>query len=165
MISTKQAIIAKEHDPGVDAVILYNHLKTYGKGFHSFSERAVEQGVRFVKGKPSDVRSHPDTKSLAVRYEDMDAGKIVETEVDLLVLSTGLVPCSRNAKLAERLGIELDERGFFKERDPVGTPLESTVEGIYLCGGATGPIDISESVTQAIAAGLRACGPGGGIGA
>ena len=160
MISTKQAIIAKEHDPEVDAMILYNNLKTYGKGFHQFSERAVGQGVRFVKGRPSDIRSDPDTKSLTVRYEDMDRGKITETKADLLVLSTGLVPCSRNPKLAERLGIELDERGFFKERDPVGAPLESTAEGIYLCGGATGPIDISESVTQAIAAGLRASAPG-----
>ena len=55
-----------------------------------------------------------------------------------------------------RLGVELDGRGFFAEQDPVNAPLISTTEGIYLCGGATGPIDISESVTQAIAASLRA---------
>jgi heterodisulfide reductase subunit A-like polyferredoxin len=30
------------------------------------------------------------------------------------------------------------------------------VEGIYLCGGATGPIDISESVVQATAASMKA---------
>jgi len=43
----------------------------------------------------------------------------------------------------------------------VYAPLESTVEGIYLCGGATGPIDISESVTQAIGASLKAAAWGG----
>jgi heterodisulfide reductase subunit A len=165
MVAAKQAIIATEHDPHVEAIILHNNLKAYGKGFHEFAERAVGRGVRFVKGKPSDVYEDPHTKSLTVRYEDLDVGRVEEMDVDLLVLSTGLVSCSRNEKLASRLGIELDENGFFKERDPVNAPLESTVEGIYLCGGATGPIDISESVTQAIAASLKASMPGGGDGA
>jgi heterodisulfide reductase subunit A-like polyferredoxin len=35
-------------------------------------------------------------------------------------------------------------------------PLETEVGGIYLCGGATGPIDISESVVQATAASMKA---------
>jgi heterodisulfide reductase subunit A len=159
MISTKQSIIAKEHDPEVDAVILYNNLKAYGKGFDEFVNRAKEHGVRFVKGKPSDIFEDPGTKNLFVRYEDLDTGKLVDMEADMVVLSTGLIPCTRNEKLAGRLGIDLNERGFFKERDPVNAPLESTVEGIYLCGGATGPIDISESVTQAIAASLKASVP------
>ena len=37
-------------------------------------------------------------------------------------------------------------------------PLETDVEGIYVCGGATGPIDISESVVQADAAVMKAVG-------
>jgi heterodisulfide reductase subunit A len=162
MIATKQAIIAKEHDPDVEAVILYNNLKTYGKGFQEFADRASGHGVRFVIGKPSDVFENPTDKSLRVRYENIAAGEIQEMDVDLLVLSTGLVAGTRNPKLAERLGVELDELGFFKERDPVNAPLESTADGIYLCGGATGPIDISESVTQAIAASLKASMAGGG---
>ncbi|RLF10117.1 MAG: disulfide reductase, partial [Thermoprotei archaeon] len=63
---------------------------------------------------------------------------------------------SRNARLAKALKLELDEFGFIKERDPVKAPLETTVDGIYVCGGATGPIDISESVAQAAAASMKA---------
>jgi len=66
------------------------------------------------------------------------------------------VPGDRNKRLAKLLGVELDEHGFFKERDPLLAPLETTVEGVYLSGGATGPTDISESVIQASAASLRA---------
>jgi len=77
-------------------------------------------------------------------------------EVELLVLSTGLVPSERNKRLAKVLKIELDNLGFFKERDPMLAPLETGVEGIYVCGGATGPIDISESVVQASAASMKA---------
>ena len=59
-------------------------------------------------------------------------------------------------RLAKSLKIELDNLGFFKEKDLLNAPLESSVEGIYLCGGATGPIDISESVVQASAASMKA---------
>jgi heterodisulfide reductase subunit A len=110
-------------------------------------------------GKPSDVYEDPETKKLTVRYEDMVKGKVEDLELDILVLSTGLIPGSRNKKLAKALKIDLDENGFFKEEDPVNLPLQTKVEGIFLCGGATGPIDISESVAQAEAASLLASSP------
>jgi heterodisulfide reductase subunit A len=156
MIATKQTIITKEHDPSVETVVFYNDLKAYGKGFWGFYEKAVEKGVRYVRARPYDVFEDPATQNLTVRYEDLQTGELAFEEVDLLVLSTGLIPSDRNQRLAKILGIELDDLGFFKERDPVLAPLETTAEGIYLCGGATGPIDIAESVVQAGAAGIKA---------
>jgi len=156
MIATKQTIIAKEHDPSVEAAIFYNDLKAHGKGFWDFHRKALENGVRFVRARPYAVSEDPATRDLAVRYEDLDTGELRRQEVDLLVLSTGLIPGDRNERLAKVLKIELDHLGFFKERDPILAPLETIVEGIYLCGGATGPIDIAESVTQAAAAAMKA---------
>ncbi|MBW2038445.1 MAG: CoB--CoM heterodisulfide reductase iron-sulfur subunit A family protein [Deltaproteobacteria bacterium] len=156
MIAAKQTIITKEHDRSVETVIFYNDLKAYGKGFWAFYQKAIENGVRYVKARPFDVFEDPETKNLTVRYENLDTGKIGEEEVELLVLSMGLVPSDRNKRLTKVLGIELDEYGFFKEKDSLLAPLETNAEGIYLCGGATGPIDISESVVQASAASLKA---------
>jgi len=160
MIATKQAIITKEHDPAVDTYILYRDLKTYGKGFFNFYRKAKELGVKYVKGRPSDVLEDQATKSLTVRYEDLDKGEVEELKVDLLVLSMPLVANERNEKLAKTLKVELDEYGFFKEKDPLNAPFETSVKGIYVCGGATGPIDISESVVQAVAASLKAASLG-----
>lgn len=159
MISTKQTIITKEHHKEIDTYILNNNLKTYGKGFFGFYYTAKGHGVKYVKGKPSDVFENPETRSLTIRYEDLDKGEVEELGIDLLVLSTGLIPSTRNKRLSKVLKIELDEDGFFKERDPINAPLETNVDGIYLCGGATGPIDISESVAQATAASLKASSP------
>jgi heterodisulfide reductase subunit A2 len=156
MIAAKQTIITKEHDGSVEAVIFYNDLKAYGKGFWSFYRKAVESGVRYVRARPWDVSEDAQSKDLRVRYENLDTGLPEEETVDLLVLSAGLVPAEGNPGLAKTLGIELDELGFFKEPDPVRKPLASGAEGIYLCGGATGPIDISESVVQASAAAMMA---------
>ena len=127
MVATKQTIITKEHDTSVETAIYYNDLKAYGKGFWDFYQKAVESG-----------------------------GNLMKEEVELLVLSTGLVPNDRNKRLAKVLKIELDKFGYFKEKNPLMAPLETEVDGIYLCGGATGPIDISESVVQATAASMKA---------
>jgi len=156
MVATKQTIITKEHDRSAETTVFYNDLKVYGKGFWDFYRKALENGVRYVRARPYDVFEDPETKNLTVRYEDLESGRIVEEEVELLVLSTGLVPGERNERLAKQLKIKLDRFGYFKERDPLMAPLETDVEGIYVCGGATGPVDISESVVQASAASMKA---------
>jgi heterodisulfide reductase subunit A len=156
MIATKQAIVTLEHEANVKAFVLHNHLQTYGKGFYEFYRRAKDLGVEYLKGKPSDVLENPKTKNLTIRFEDLDKGEVEDLEIDLLVLSTGLTPGKRNKRLSKILKIDLDEHGFIKEKDPVNSPFETNIKGIYVCGGATGPIDISESVSQAIGASMKA---------
>jgi heterodisulfide reductase subunit A len=156
MISTKQTIITKEHDSAAETTIFYNDLKAYGKGFWDFYRKATENGVRYVRGRPYEVFEDPETKNLTIRYEDLDSGELRKTEVELLVLATGIVANNRNKRLAKALKLKLNELGYFKEKDPLLAPLETNVDGIYLCGGATGPIDIAESVAQATAASLKA---------
>jgi len=156
MVATKQTIITKEHDSSVETTVFYNDLKAYGKGFWDFYRKARDSGVRYVRARPHDVFEDPETRNLTVRYEDLETGSIKEQEAELLVLSTGLVPGERNKRLSKALKLKLDKFGYFKEKDPLMDPLQTDVEGIYLCGGATGPIDISESVVQASAASMKA---------
>jgi heterodisulfide reductase subunit A len=156
MVSAKQTIITKEHDASVEATIFYNDLKAYGKGFWEFYRKAKENDVRYVRGRPYDVFEDPRTKNLTLRYEDLDTGDLQTHEVELLVLATGIMANDRNKRLATALKLKLDDLGYFKEKDPLLAPLETEVDGIYLCGGATGPIDIAESVAQATAAAMRA---------
>jgi heterodisulfide reductase subunit A len=156
MVSAKQTIITKEHDAEVETTIFYNDLKAYGKGFWDFYRKANENGVRYARGRPYEVFEDQDTKNLTIRYEDLDSGELRKQEVELLVLATGIIANNRNKRLAKALKLKLNELGYFKEKDPLLAPLETNVEGIYLCGGATGPIDIAESVAQATAASLKA---------
>jgi len=156
MVSAKQTIIAKEHDASVETTIFYNDLKAYGKGFWEFYRKANENQVRYVRGRPYEVFEDPETKNLTLRYEDLDTGELQRYEAELLVLATGIVANDRNKKLAKVLKLKLNELGYFREKDPLLAPLDTGVEGIFLCGGATGPIDIAESVAQATAAAMRA---------
>ena len=74
----------------------------------------------------------------------------------MVVLATAMIPQKETKELAKKLGIITDEYGFLTETERKLRPVETNVEGIYLCGGATGPIDISESVVQASAAAMKA---------
>ncbi len=65
----------------------------------------------------------------------------MDLETDLVVLSTALVPSKKINQLAELLGLELDEHGFFPSKD--------AIEDIYVCGAAQEPKDIPSSIEQA----------------
>jgi heterodisulfide reductase subunit A len=156
MVTRKQTIITKEHDSSVETTVFYNDLKAYGKGFWGFHQKALDNGVQFLKARPYEVFENTETGNLTIRYENIESGTLENSEVELLVLATGIIPNNRNERIAKVLKIKLNHLGFFEEKDPLAAPLETDVDGIYLCGGATGPIDISESVLQACAASMKA---------
>ena len=50
MAATKEAILAKEHEPGLDVTIFFLDLRAFGKDFDRYCDRAKNQlGVRYVR--------------------------------------------------------------------------------------------------------------------
>jgi len=151
----KQALIAKEHSTGdLDAAIFYIDIRTQGKDFEKYYMRARdEEGIRFVKSKMDRVLPVGDTGNLIIRYVDA-AGKRIEEEFDMVVLSVGLSVRKDTVSLAEKLGIELDPYHFAATGS--FAPVETSRPGIYVCGAFQGPKDIPYSVMQASAAACAA---------
>lgn len=150
----KEAIVAKEHSNPVEATIFFMDMRTFGKGFEAYYDRAMsEYGVRFIRCRPSVIEEIPETKNLKIKYEAED-GKLIKEEFDLVVLSIGLEPPKEAEQLANRLGIELDKYGFCKTGNFL--PVESSKPGIFVCGAFQGPKDIPETVMQASAAAASA---------
>lgn len=150
----KQVILAKEHDPEIEAVIFHNDIRSYGKDFERYYQRAEGlPGVRFIRSYVSLGREIPETKNVTVRYATAEGVK--EEEFDLVVLSVGLTPPAQARELAEKLGIELDPHGFCKTNP--ANPLETTRPGIFVTGAFQGPVDIPEAVYTASGASSR-CG-------
>jgi heterodisulfide reductase subunit A-like polyferredoxin len=155
MYAIKEAIMAIDHVPGLEATIFYNDMRTYGKGYEFYYESARNKfGVKFNRGIVSFVKELQQSKNLLVRFLGED-GKIQETEFDMLVLSTGIVPCEGTRQLAERVGIELNEFGFCKTE--LLHPGETSRKGVYVSGVFESPKDIPETVASSCsAAGLAA---------
>lgn len=155
MYATKEAIITKESNPDIDISIYYMDIRAYGKDFQRYYEHAKSLGIKYIRGRPSNVYENED-KSLTIRYKDTISGEIKEDRVDLLVLSTSIIPSKDNVKLAKILGIEVDRNGFFLQNSLLQNPLCSTRDGIYLAGCAQGPKDIPDSVAMGSGAAAKA---------
>ncbi len=157
----KEAIIAKEHSnppeaDSLEATIFYMDIRTYGKGFDEYYERAKkEYGVRFVRAGVPKISEIPKSRNLVVRYED-EEGELKDEEFDMVILSVGFVSKEGIDALAKKLGIKLDKYGFCKIDNLL--PLETTRDGIYVCGAFSGPKDIPETVMQASGAAGKAMG-------
>lgn len=156
MIALKHALIIKERYPETDINICYIDIRSWGREHEDYYERAREAGVKFVKGRPTEIVEDPETKGLIVDTEDELEGKFVELDADLVVLSTAFVPSEGTKELAGILGLELDEDGFFKEYNAKVRPTETKLRGIYLCGGATFPKDSPTTALHAASAAIRA---------
>ena len=151
----KQVILTKDHNAGAECTIFHNDIRSFGKDFERYYQRAENlPGVEFIRSYASITREIPETKNVVVRYATADDG-VKEEEFDMVVLSVGLNPPSRNEAMADMFGIELDAHGFCKAT--LSNPMETTRPGILVSGAFQGPTDIPESVFTASAAGAQ-CG-------
>ncbi|MFC1461581.1 FAD-dependent oxidoreductase, partial [Verrucomicrobiota bacterium] len=153
MYATKAAIMAKEHEAGLDCEIFFMDMRAFGKGFDAYYERAKDLGVTYTRCRPSSVEEVEETKTLRIGFVD-EAGKYVAKEFDMVVLSTGLCPPTSVRELAEKFNVKTGDDGFANTSrfDPV----VSSAEGVYVCGPFSEPKDIPETVMEASSASAKA---------
>jgi heterodisulfide reductase subunit A-like polyferredoxin len=150
MYAIKDSMIAKEHsEEELDCVVFNMDIRTFGKDYEKYYNRAKDAGIRFVKSKVHSIDEISDTGNLSVRYMD-DAGQLQEEDFDMVVLSVGLQVPESTVQLAERLGVELDDSRFAVTHP--FTPVQTSRPGVYACGAFQEPKDIPSSVTEASAA-------------
>lgn len=143
----KQVILAKDHNPDMQATIFHNDIRSYGKDFERFYNRAESfSGVEFIRSYVTIGKEIPETNNITIKYSTTDDG-VKEEEFDLVVLGIGMNPPVDAVSMANKFGIELDSHGFCKT-NPVN-PILTTREGIFVSGAFNAPIDIPESVVAA----------------
>jgi heterodisulfide reductase subunit A len=170
MYVAKQAILFKQQVPDGQASVFYIDIRSQGKGYEEFVQRAMEDhSVLYLRGKVSKVfqeatgpvssdgegdRSSENGRVMVWGVDTL-TGLPLEVAADLVVLATASVPRARAQELGQRLRISTDEHGFFSEAHPKLRPVESLSAGIYLAGAAQFPKDIPEAVAQASGAAAK----------
>ncbi len=152
MASTKEAIVACEHNTELKPTIFYMDMRAYGKGYQEYVNKAKdEHGIKYVRGRVAEIQENPDNNNLIIRHENTEEGRVDETEVDMVILAAALKPATGSKELAKMLGIRMDEYGFYQDIKQE-TPSVTTKEGVYICGAAQGPVDIPDAMAQASSA-------------
>jgi heterodisulfide reductase subunit A len=176
MYATKEAVMAKEHDPETEVHIFMMDMRSFSKGYYSYYNRAKDQyGIEYTRCRVSELKEDPETGKLSLKYvRDQGSGNgkhdpgqpftlqspisslysdVVEEEFDLVVLSVGMEISESVRNLGGDLGIELDEYGFC--HTTLFNPLETSREGIFVAGPFREPKDIPETVVEASGAAAR----------
>jgi heterodisulfide reductase subunit A len=73
--------------------ISHNDLRTYGKGFYEYSERAKEEyGINYINALPQFIEEDPVSKNLQVSFENLNNHQYEEKTVDLVILCPAIIP-------------------------------------------------------------------------
>jgi heterodisulfide reductase subunit A len=148
MYVAKQSMAYKQQVPGGQATVFYIDIRSQGKGYEEFVQRAMEDhDVLYIRGKASKV--FQENGHVTVWGVDTLTSLPLEVEADLVVLATATVPRADSVELGQRLRVSTDEHGFFSEAHPKLRPVESLTAGVFLAGAAQFPKDIPETVAQA----------------
>ena len=151
MYAVKQALVTAEHltGEGLDQSIFYMDLRSHNKEFENYYQNAKTKGVRFIQSRPHTILPGKNNIGVKVAYVTED-GRPVTEDFDMLVLSVGLQAPGDALGLADKFGVDLDHYRFVKTGS--FNPVNTSRDGIYVCGAARSPKAIPRSVTEASAA-------------
>ncbi len=154
MVVAKQAMMFKEKVPSGQAYVFYIDIRSAGKGYDEYVQRAMEDhDILYLRGKVSKI--FQEGNRVKVWGADTLSGAPVEVSADLVVLATPMTPARKSAETAQLLRVGIDQNGFFNEAHPKLRPVESLTAGIFLAGAGQGPKDIPETVSQASGAAAK----------
>ncbi len=154
--SLKNAARIKDENPDARVFILHRDIMTPGSVLEAYYRKALAKGVQFIRFEetnPPEILG--DEHVEGVEVFDVINGRKRMLDCDLVVLSTPLVPNDDNAKLADMLGVERDRYGFFSEIYPLH-PLETRMDGVFICGSARWPVSSDQAIMQGEGAAVKA---------
>ena len=156
MNTIKDTLLLADHYPDVENVVFYQDIRAFGKSFEDMFQRSKKAGTRYVRGLPGDIEEDPETRNLIVTVENTTSGKLERHELEMIVLSVGVIPPKDLAKISGMLTLSKTSDGFFMESHPKLKPVDAPTRGVYFAGFCESPKDIKDSVCQAGAAASRA---------
>ncbi len=138
--------------PLADITLYYMDIRAFGKGYEEFFQQTKAMGAFLVKGRIARIEEN-EIGNLILHYEDIDnEGVKKQAEHDLVVLSIGLLPNTEITGAFKKDKLLLDDFHFIKEVDEDMHPGKTSIEGVFIAGTSSGPMDIPDTILHAAAA-------------
>ena len=151
--AVKQACEIKQLYPDCNVYNLYMDLRMFDRHFEDmYHEAQSKYHINFIRGRLSEA-GETKNHQVVLKAEDTLVGKPLTLTVDLLVLMTGIEPCSSQNALNKKLKLEDSSiDGFLSPRNPFTQNNLSNIDGIFLAGACTGAKTIPETLADTRAA-------------
>ncbi len=146
MASLKQARYLREKNENSKATVFYIDIRTVGRWRSSTTTCSTTRTSRSSKARWPRSSEDPESKDLILKVEDTLSGEKLQEKFDMVVLATGMVPNTADAKIP--FDLTYDEYGFIDG--------STDVDGVYAAGCAKHPCDVSRTTKESTAAALKA---------
>lgn len=155
--AVKNSLALKEIHPGIQVLVLYRDMRTFGFKELYYAE-ARKKNVLFFRYSPDEPPSvrQGEQGDLILDFTDRSSGREFRVRPDLVVLSAGIRPHPGAEELAGLLKLPRIPEGFFMEAHVKLRPLEFSTPGIFLAGLAHSPRFIPETIAMAKGAAQQA---------
>lgn len=162
LVALKQATYIRERLPDSVVYILYKDMQTPGQYEYFYKQVQKDEGVLFSRGEIRNVTEGPEHK-LLLEVDNTLLGGAIRMEVDILVLSAGMVPATLDSEASGSLnlqflqGKDLPTTQFgFADSHFICFPYETRRTGIYSAGTVRQAMDLAASARDGTAAALKA---------
>jgi heterodisulfide reductase subunit A len=145
MTAVAQSLGTIERNPDATVSVLHGNHAPQRESYKDFYQKAKESNINFVQ-----TDSIPSVKETGDNLEICFNNETITAEMFILI--PPLSPTESGRRLAEKIGLELDESGFVGEKLANSHPIRASREGIFVCGSASGPKGIDNAVIQACSA-------------
>ncbi|MBU1565254.1 MAG: FAD-dependent oxidoreductase [Proteobacteria bacterium] len=149
MYALKYAHLLKDkcgHD--TEIYNFYIDMRCFGKGYEEFYKKVQAEGVKMIRGKVGLITEDANG-ILTVKGEDTLSNRLVEIQVEMVILCTAMEARPDASDVMRKFGIGIGSDGFFQEEHPKLAPVSTPTSGVFLAGACQGPKDIPDTVAQA----------------
>jgi len=162
LAALKQAKYLREDQPEDGrAYVFYQHMRTPGQYEYFYQSIQDDPGIFMTKGAVTEVKDN-GAGGLTVNVDNTLLGGPVSVDVDLVVLSTGMVPTTKTeavVNMAYRQGPkfrDLELFGGYCDSNFICFPYETRRTGMYAAGGVHRSMTVAEAIEDACGATLKA---------
>ena len=140
-----------------EILVLYQDIRTYGRGHEEIHRLALSRGVIYSKFPPAqkpEVAVHDN--EVRIRWFDVLSEDELEYKPDLLVLATAMVPPADVEETANMFSLTRSGDGFFNPEHIKLAPLTTHTAGVMIAGAAQAAKNGHEAAIDASGAAAKA---------
>lgn len=147
--AVKQAIELREMLPDAEILCFYMDMRMFGPGYEELYREAQEKyNIKFIRGRLSEASENRE-KQLIIKAEDTLVGKPIRMTLDMMVLMVGMEASDGTRNLAAQLGLRLAPNGFIQVRDAHYETNRTNVEGVFIAGCGSSPMNLTDTMADA----------------
>ncbi len=144
--SLKVGALLRAENSEIEAYNIHNDMVLNNPNEYKFFNKQKQTGTKFIHC--TNLSSIKIEKGAANGKIQITGDGFSALNVDMAVLSTGLLPSEGIKELAEKLNINLDDNNFIEPDHALLHNTGTVLDGIYAAGCAVAPSNVPTSITQ-----------------